>query len=244
MHPAAAGSGQEALTALSRARHQGDFFALVLLDLYLPGEDGLTLLEQMKTAAGTAGQPVIGLSSVEGHKVMARCRELAVEACLTKPVAETELLDAILTVLGLSTEKEEQPPTSSPALIDPRGNSLSILLAEDNEVNQVIVQRVLERCGHRVTVVNNGFAVLSTLEKSRFDLILMDVQMPEMDGVKATQAIRLAEQATGTHIPIIALTAHAMPGDRERCLLAGMDAYITKPIKPRTFFAALQEVTG
>jgi two-component system, sensor histidine kinase and response regulator len=169
---------------------------------------------------------------------------LGIAAYLSKLVKQSELLDAILTVLGTSGRR----PEARTALVTQHSLRESrprrrILLAEDSAVNQVLTVRLLERRGHTVAVAATGREVLTALEREGFDLVLMDVQMPEMDGLEATAAIRQREQQTGTHIPIIAVTAHAMEGDRERCLAAGMDAYLTKPFRADELFHMLERLT-
>jgi CheY-like chemotaxis protein len=162
-----------------------------------------------------------------------------VAAYLTKPVSQTELFEAIVRILA--TPK----PQAAPAALITRHsmreerNTLDVLLAEDNLVNQKLALRLLEKRGHRVTVTGNGRDALAALRRENFDVVLMDVQMPEMDGFEATAAIRAQERNTGRHVTIIAMTAYAMQGDRERCLAAGMDGYISKPIKPQELFAML-----
>jgi two-component system sensor histidine kinase/response regulator len=168
----------------------------------------------------------------------ARCREMGLEGYLTKPVSQSELLDAVLLVAG-AKRREEKPALVTRHTLREEGRSLRILLAEDNAVNQVLASRLLEKQGHNVVIVSNGRAALERLEKASFDLILMDIQMPEIDGFEATALIRKKEESTGKHLPIIAMTAHAMEGDRERCLAAGMDGYVAKPIKPEDLRAAI-----
>jgi two-component system, sensor histidine kinase and response regulator len=173
------------------------------------------------------------LSSAGQRGDARRCRELGVTAYLTKPVRQAELLDAILTALGTKPTKETLPALVTRHSLREAGDHLRILLVEDNPVNQLLAVRLLEKRGHSVTLAGNGKEALATLEKNTFDLVFMDVQMPQMDGFEATVAIREKERASGDHLPIIAMTAHAMAGDRERCLKAGMDDYISKPIRPQ-----------
>jgi CheY-like chemotaxis protein len=175
----------------------------------------------------------------------ARAREHGIAACLTKPVKQSDLLDTIISVTnGRTTEPEEVQalPTTEPAVES--SNRLRILLAEDNAVNQILALRLLNQQGHDVAVVTNGRDATHALEQNAFDLVLMDLQMPEMGGFEATKKIRHREQATGGHIPIIAMTAHALKGDRERCLEAGMDGYVAKPIDPERLFEAIAEAYG
>ena len=172
----------------------------------------------------------------------ARCRQIGIEGYLTKPAKESELRAAISTIANPSTHAGSDQPITRHSLYEST-RSLDILVAEDNPVNQKLAVRLLEKYGHRPTIANNGLEVLETLEKREFDLILMDVQMPEMDGFSTTAAIREkeAQSASGAHMPIVAMTAHAMQGDEERCLQAGMDAYVSKPIKPDQLFAAIEK---
>jgi two-component system, sensor histidine kinase and response regulator len=171
-----------------------------------------------------------------GHRGDAqRCKALGISAYLLKPIRQSELREAIARVLGAKEQQGAIPLITRYSLYDARDpkNVLRVLLVEDNPVNQRLATRMLEKRGHRVMLAGNGREALEALEKGTFDLVLMDVQMPEMDGFQATGAIREKEMSTATHLPIIALTAHAIKGDRERCLAAGMDGYLTKPIRPR-----------
>jgi CheY-like chemotaxis protein len=160
-----------------------------------------------------------------------RCRELGVAAYLTKPVRQEELLDAILNALGTTSGKQIEPALVTRHSLREQSAHLQILLAEDNPINQMLTVRLLEKRGHSVTVAENGKEALAVLETRSFDLVLMDIQMPEMDGYAATAAIRQKEKMSGNHLCVIAMTAHAMVGDRQRCLDAGMDDYISKPIR-------------
>jgi CheY-like chemotaxis protein len=168
-----------------------------------------------------------------------RCEELHIAARLMKPVIQAELLDAIGRALGWSMAGVEPP---APPALDPANGlpPLHVLLAEDSVVNQKLAVGLLEKYGHHVVVTENGLQTLQQLDAGHFDVILMDVEMPLLDGLETTRAIRRQEQTSGTHIPIIAMTAHAMKGDRERCLAAGMDAYVSKPIRVVELFDALR----
>jgi CheY-like chemotaxis protein len=173
-----------------------------------------------------------------------RCHELGVKRCLTKPIGQSELLDAILLALGQGAVEERlmESPVP-PALKKTKGRALNILLSEDNPVNQRLAIRLLEKAGHRVTLAGTGCEALEAWESAvapGFDIVLMDIQMPEMDGMEATAAIRTREKKSGKHIPILAMTAHAMRGDKERCLASGMDGYISKPIHPDGLFAEIE----
>jgi len=228
MRPKLAESGIVALQSLKEAK---DSFAVILTDLNMPDMDGFTLVEQLRKSPQLAGNAkVIMLTSARQRGDAARCRELGVAAYLTKPVSQSELFEAIARVLGMPGSQPE------PAALITRhtmreGKKMRVLLAEDNVINQKLAARLLEKHGHHVTVTSNGREALAALDREDFDAVLMDVQMPEMDGFEATAAIRARELKTGRHLPIIAMTAHAMQGDRERCLAAGMDDYISKPIK-------------
>jgi PAS domain S-box-containing protein len=239
MRPTVVEGGEAALAALERARAEREPFALVLLDGMMPGMDGFTLAERIRGNPELVGATLMMLSSAGQREDAARCRELGVATCLTKPVRQSTLLDAIMTALGSSRAEEPAPAADRPAWgLAPR--SLNVLLAEDNAVNQRLAVRLLEKRGHRATVVGNGREALAALDREPFDAVLVDVQMPEMDGLEATAAIRERERVTGAHIPVIAMTAHAMKGDREHCLAAGMDAYVSKPLNAEELFAALE----
>jgi len=186
------------------------------------------------------------LSSAGQRGDAARCRELGIAAYLTKPVRQSELRHAIATVLGSKAEEPPIPQLVTRHTVREEEHGVKapfqVLLAEDNPVNQRLAMRLLQKRGYRVVVVGNGREALQALEKDRFDLILMDVQMPEMGGFETTAEIRKREQSCGAHIPIVAMTAHAMTGDREKCLAAGMDAYVSKPIRSGELFATIESL--
>jgi signal transduction histidine kinase/CheY-like chemotaxis protein len=230
MRPTSAASGQAALAMLAQARDMGTAFSLVLLDALMPEMDGFTLAAHIKQNPGLAAAIIMMIPAGSQRGDAARSRALGIAACLTKPITPDELWNALLLTLGAKA----QP--SAPALVTQRiiwehRQRLRVLLAEDNVVNQRLAVRLLERWGHTVTVASTGQEVLTALAREAYDLVLMDIQMPEMDGLEATAAIRAQERGTGTHVPIIAMTANAMQGDAEQCLAAGMDAYISKPIR-------------
>jgi CheY-like chemotaxis protein len=177
--------------------------------------------------------------SARQHDDVARCRALNAESYLVKPVRLSELRDSLLQALDMSTPQKASGQSRTPLRLR-GGEALRILLAEDNAVNQMVMLRLLNKRGHHVTVANTGKAALEALQRARFDLVLMDVQMPELDGFQATAEIRRLEAGTADHVPIVALTAHAMSGDRERCIAAGMDGYMTKPINPEELDATLR----
>jgi len=172
----------------------------------------------------------------------ARCRQVGIAGYLLKPARQSELLEMICRVLQPLPQAEVPVLETRHSLREGR-KRLQILLAEDNRVNQVVAVRLLEKRGYVVTVAGDGRAVLSAIEKQSFDLVLMDVQMPEMDGLQATAAIRKREQPGGNHLPILAMTANAFKEDEERCIAAGMDGYVAKPIRPADLFAAIERFT-
>jgi PAS domain S-box-containing protein len=245
MKPALANGGWTALAAMGRALDAGKPFPLVLIDAQMPDMDGFALAERIRQNPRLAGATIMMLTSAGRPGDAARCRELGIAAYLVKPIKQSELLDAILIALS-----KPSPATARPTLVTRHSlrearRKLRILLAEDNVVNQELVSRLLQKWGHVVVAVRSGREVLAALEKSpdgEFDAVLMDVQMPDMDGLEATAAIRAKEKTTGRHLPIVAITAHAMKGDRERCLGAGMDGYISKPIRAKELFEALENL--
>jgi len=243
MRPTLAESGTAALECVKQAK---DPFALILTDVNMPDMDGFTLLERLRQGLDPATPTkVIMLTSAGQRGDAARCRELGVAAYLTKPVSQSELFDCIVRVMGTSRSISG---AGAAALITHHTlregkRKLHVLLAEDNAVNQKLAARVLEKHGHRVTVTSNGREALAAIDRETFDGVLMDVQMPEIDGFEATNAIRVREQGTGRHLSIIAMTAHAMQGDQERCLAAGMDGYISKPIKAQELIDLLERLS-
>ena len=229
MHPVVADGSTMALAALEKSVAGNHPFKVILLDAHMPTMDGFGLAERIQHDPRCHGIKLIMLTSAGQPEDVSRCRTLGIFAYLTKPVKQSELFDLIVSVLG-----RQQQPSLGP---QPRRGSrstrhrLKVLLAEDNAVNQLLASRILESLGHHATVVSNGREALAAVGAGDFDLIVMDVQMPEMDGFEATAEIRELEKSSGKHIPIIAMTAHAMKGDRERCLAAGMDGYVSKPIR-------------
>jgi signal transduction histidine kinase/CheY-like chemotaxis protein len=231
MNPVAVDSGKAALAEMRKRLEMDAPFPLVLIDADMPEMDGFSLLNEIKATRGLAEAAVLMLSPVDPQQEFARCRREGIDHCLFKPITQADLFDAVAGALRLSRceiEMMQDVGSSSDYLGLPR---LRILLAEDHPVNQELAAKILEHRGHTVRVANNGREAIAQWEGEDFDAILMDVQMPEMDGLTATSAIRAKEQTMFGHIPIIAMTAHAMKGDRERCLQAGMDAYISKPIR-------------
>ncbi|MGB7728196.1 MAG: response regulator [Candidatus Acidiferrum sp.] len=229
--PTAMESGANAIVCLREAGGLGRNFPLILLDAQMPEMDGFALAECIRKNPEWSAATIMMLSSAGQPGDAKRCREMGIAAYLTKPVRQAELLDAILTALGTRQLPIQRAPLVTRHSLREGQSHLRILLAEDNSVNQLLAVRMLEKRGHIVKVAGNGKEALAALETQPFDLVLMDVQMPEMDGFEATTAIRAQEKRSGHHLPVIAMTAHAMVGDRERCLAAGMDDYITKPFR-------------
>jgi len=240
MKPTTAASGHDALDALRSASASGQPVRLVLLDVMMPNMDGFEVVEQIGKLALVTGPTILMLSSAGRAEDLQRAAQCGVARCLTKPVAQSELLDAITNALGMATASDGQRD-SIQADRPAEFTSRRILLAEDGLVNQKVAVKLLERRGHEVAVANTGEEALDALARDHFDLVLMDVQMPAMDGFEATVAIREREQTAGGHLPIIAMTAHAMKGDRERCLAAGMDGYLSKPFRPHELFRAVEQ---
>jgi PAS domain S-box-containing protein len=242
MCPSVVASGAEALEALDNAERAARPYALILLDSMMPEMDGFALAERILCRPNQAGALIMMLSSADRQGDAARCRSLGIASYLIKPVRQSELLDRIVTLLGDKLETDETPATA-PAL-GTTARPLRLLLAEDNAVNQRLALRLLEKRGHTVRLAWNGREALAALEEDRFDAVLMDVQMPELDGFEATAAIRARERASGAHLPIIAMTAHALKGDREKCLAAGMDGYVSKPLQAQELFEAVEGAAG
>jgi len=232
-------SARSALAELKRAAGAGRPYPLVLLDAMMPEMDGFSLAGQVQRQPELAGATIMMLSSADHGANSARLQELGISAYLTKPIKQSELFDAIMTSLGVAARRAE-PVRLAEALGGRPGRR--ILLAEDNAVNQKLVVRLLEKAGQHVIVAGNGREAVALLEQQPFDLVLMDVQMPDMDGFEATAAIRRREEVSGGHVPIIAMTAHAMKGDRERCLAAGMDGYVGKPIQAQELYEVLEQL--
>jgi CheY-like chemotaxis protein len=214
--------------------------------MHMPGMDGFDLVDQIRRDPGLTGAKIIMLTSGSHRGDIEHSKSLGISAFLSKPIRQADLRDALLRVLGAGMNRPEpaaarvpiSPETLRPA---PSNVSLDILLAEDNAVNQLVATRLLQKRNHQVVVAANGLQALEAFNRGSFDLIFMDVQMPEMDGMEATARIRAQERLTGGHQTIVALTAHSMKGDRERCLDSGMDDYLTKPISSQDLDAVLSK---
>jgi PAS domain S-box-containing protein len=237
MKPTVVDGARSALAEMRRAAAAGRPYPLVLLDAMMPEMDGYSLAAEVQQQPELAGATIMMLSSADRQTNAARFRQLGIAAYLTKPIKQSELFDAIMTTMGVAARRAE-PADAAKAPVTQPGRR--ILVAEDNAVNQKLVVRLLEKAGQKVVVAGNGREAVDLLDRQRFDLVLMDVQMPEMDGFEATAAVRRKEAAAGSHVPIVAMTAHAMKGDRERCLSAGMDSYISKPIQARELYEILE----
>jgi CheY-like chemotaxis protein len=239
MNPAVAAGAAAAWTALEASRLRAEPFRLLLLDAHMPDGDGFSVVERMRDDPSCADVTIILLASDLGGGDLRRCRELGISRHLVKPITPSELFNAVVEAVGGGSSPApaaagEAMPGSAPR------RSLRVLVAEDNRVNQLVISRMLEQLSHTVVVCGDGQQVVAAVQDQHADLILMDLQMPVMDGFAATAAIRRreAEEPTRPRIPIVALTAFAMKGDRERCLAAGMDDYLSKPIR-RDQLAAL-----
>ncbi len=213
---------------------------LLLTDINMPEVDGIALVEWIRADTGLRDLPVITLTSGSRPEDLARLESLQVVASLMKPVKRSELYDAVC--LGLSGGAGPNVPTKEVSPPLPELRPLRVLLVEDSLVNQRLAVGLLEKHGHQVTVAANGKEALAELARGTFDVVLMDVEMPEMDGLEATAEIRKRELQTAAHVPIIAMTAHALQGDRQRCLDAGMDAYVPKPMRTRQLFEVIQSL--
>ncbi len=253
--PAVVAGGLEALDALWRASASGRPFPLVVLDARMPGIAGLALAEHIRQSPELSPTRIILLTSDDLHGEVARIRELGIAAYTMKPVQQEELLEIIYRVLSrplpneAATDRTARPdgedePPLTPAEPAATAARLRILLAEDNDFNQQLVADLLRRRGHDVVVTRDGRKALEALDHSSFDLLLLDIQMPELDGFQVIEVLRRREQTAGGHLPVVALTAHAMKEDRERCLRAGMDDYLSKPVRSTELFSVIERAVA
>ena len=243
MKPTLSGDGVSALIEMDAARKAGRMFPIVLLDAQMPGLDGFATAQKIQENPALVGSVILMLTSKSHPTSAARCRALGIDIFLSKPIGQSELLDAILHVLGAPVIEARSVDSPMSAIETLAERSLNILLVEDNHVNQKLAIRLLEKGGHKFVLANNGREALNALDMAGlpgFDVTLMDIQMPEMDGMEATAAIRQDEKSSGRHLPIIAMTANAMSGDRERYLIGGMDGYISKLVNPQNLFREIQ----
>jgi two-component system sensor histidine kinase/response regulator len=244
MQPHAVDNGASALQALEAASRAGRPYALVLLDANMPEMDGFAVARAVADQPSLAGTTIMMLTSSGEYGDASRCRELGIAAYLVKPVCRPDLRDAILRALAAKDSRPSPaaPPSAPPSVDAPaRPSQVRVLLAEDNPVNQRVAVRMLTTRGHHVTLVETGRAAVEATEREQFDIVLMDIQMPDMGGLEATAAIRAREMQTGGHLRIVAMTAHALKGDRERCLEAGMDDYLAKPVDRQVLFQVVEQ---
>jgi CheY-like chemotaxis protein/HPt (histidine-containing phosphotransfer) domain-containing protein len=244
MEPHAVASGDEGLRAMRDAQQAKRPYAIVIVDGQMPAMDGFMFAGRVRRNKTLRGTPLIMLTSAARPTDAARCRTLKIAAHLTKPVKQSDLLDTMLTILGERVAAQTAAVDSLPRAAARR---LRVLVAEDNQVNRRFVTRVLEKRGHSVSTVPTGRHAIEAIERLKprsFDVVLMDVQMPELDGLSATERIRQAERSAGGHVPIVAMTAHAMAGDRDRCFAAGMDDYVTKPLHPHELVDAVERAVA
>ena len=239
MKPTLADSGKSALVALHAVQDSPVRFPLILIDAHMPEMDGFALTRHILAMPEFGGSSIVMLTSAGQPKDAQRCRELGLAGYVTKPIGQAELLDVISAAMRRHT-RPALPKTDSVEPSPAASRALNVLLAEDNIVNQKLAVLLLQRRGHSVTVVSNGGQALAAIEKQNFDVCLMDIQMPELSGLEATAAIRAKEKGTLCHLPIVAMTAHAIKGDREICLKAGMDAYLSKPVRGDELFQTIE----
>jgi signal transduction histidine kinase/DNA-binding response OmpR family regulator len=242
MKPVCADSGKAALAAMAVAQEDGEPFRLVVLDGQMPGMDGFTTAETIRQHLEYAATKIIMLTSCGSQGDCERCQKLGIQGYLLKPAKSSELFVAICAVMGRKPDALASPPVVTRHSVSEARRNLKILVAEDNKVNQRLVLRLLEKVGHSVELANNGREAVDMVDQGVFDVVLMDLQMPELGGLEATAVIREHEKRAGTHVPIYALTAHAMKDDRERCLAAGMDGYLSKPIQSQELYKLLDAV--
>jgi CheY-like chemotaxis protein len=239
MEPELVASASAGLELLQGCHQSGRAFDLILTDAHMPEMDGFEFIEAARSQARLDSTVIMMLTSSDQPGDRLQCQQLGMSACLLKPIKQQELLEAIArSLVGGPQEKGGIQPAAAAAARHPR--PLRILLAEDSVVNQKLAVALLKKHGHRVTVVGDGKEAVAAARAGDYDLILMDVQMPEMDGLEATREIRRHEVGTNLHTPIVAMTAHALKGDRQKCLESGMDDYLAKPIHARELFEAIQ----
>jgi CheY-like chemotaxis protein len=243
MKPTSVDGGKAALEEMKKCEIAGTPFAIVLVDYMMPGMDGFELAEKIKADPSISNSTMIMLTSAGQRGDAARCLELGISAYLLKPINQKQLLETIYGSLQKNAVTKTTPSLLTRHSIRKTQRSLNILLAEDNLINQKLAVSLIQRMGHKVSVAQDGKQAVDAVDREKFDIILMDVQMPGMDGLEATQAIRTRESLTGRpRIPIIAMTAYAMAGDRERCFEAGMDGYVSKPINTQELFETIENV--
>jgi two-component system sensor histidine kinase/response regulator len=243
MNPTCVNRASLALAAVTEAQKTESPFLLTILDANMPEMDGFELSRTIVETTGSRGPVIMMLASSRNRGDAERCKQSGVSTYLKKPIKQAELFEAIQMTLGVAQKPDEPNRLAAKATAGERERPLKILLVEDNPVNQTLALRLLEKRGCTVAVASNGKGALKSLKEESFDLILMDIEMPEMNGFETTKAIRNAEESSGEHIPIIAMTAHAMTGDRERCLDIGMDGYVSKPVDTEELFSTIDKFT-
>ena len=231
--------GEQGLASLEEAKQKDQGFQLLLLDAHMPGMDGFMVAERIRQDPALRAMTVMMVTSDGVPDAASRCRKLGIARYLVKPLKQSDIFNAVVEIM--SRPASPHAVTAPPEAISPASRAAHILLAEDNAVNQRLATALLEKKGWRVTAVSTGEAVLDATSVEDYDLILMDVQMPGMDGLEATRRLREREGEGGARLPVIGLTAHAMKGDREKCLEAGMDDYVAKPIRPEILYAAVEK---
>jgi CheY-like chemotaxis protein/HPt (histidine-containing phosphotransfer) domain-containing protein len=243
MRPTVVESGPAAIEALRYADPMVQPFAVVIMDTHLPCEESVAVALRLRQQSALATTPLIVLTAAIQVADRQYWQEHHGAVCVTKPIAPVELWEAIHQALVCARHVIAASTQQTPIEAQ-NEQSIRVLLAEDNAINQRLTVRLLEKRGHTVTVVQDGAEALAALRRQTFDVVLMDIQMPHMDGLETTRAIRAREQDTMTHVPIVAMTAHAMQGDRERCLAAGMDGYVAKPLRPKELFEVIARLTA
>jgi CheY-like chemotaxis protein len=241
MRPTIVQSNQGAVDVLSRSRGVGTRFDFILVDAQMAGESGFSLAEYI-VKHPELPRPVMMLTSVAQADGVEHCRKLGLSVYVIKPISDSDLFDAMMSIRGARVEQKLASPAAAVVSGNKPAGGLRILLAEDNAVNQEVAQQMLQKRGHTVTIASNGREALKLVSQSEFDLILMDIQMPEMDGFQATAAIREMERKGSRRTPIVAMTAHAMKGDRERCLESGMDGYVSKPVQSKMLYETIENI--
>jgi CheY-like chemotaxis protein/HPt (histidine-containing phosphotransfer) domain-containing protein len=246
IRPTAVGDAPSAMTTLRKAKAEHQRFDLVISDCQMPDVDGFMLARQIKNDRRVQKTPIVMLTSMGRAEDAARCKRMGLEGYLTKPVKHSDLLDTLTALVGVPARRSRVTRAQLAATRTPQ-RALRILVAEDNLVNRHLVTTLLKKRGHHVMAVEDGRAAVAAIGGGpgrNFDVVVMDLQMPEMSGFEAVQVIRARETNTGAHVPIVALTAHAMQGDRERCLEAGFDGYLTKPIEVDKLVATVERFAG
>ncbi|QGJ68901.1 Signal transduction histidine-protein kinase BarA [Planctomycetales bacterium 10988] len=241
MKPVTVSDASTAMEKLEEASRQGEEIPLTIIDSIMPGMDGFSLAEKIEKHPGITTEMILMMSSADEKLFSERTEEPPVTATLQKPISQSDLLDSIIKATGCDPVKEQSLVSFDEPV--PSSQSLRILVAEDTPANQVVIETILKNRGHRVSVAHNGREAVEQFQKNSIDIILMDVQMPTMDGLQATQTIRSLEKSASTRMPIVAMTAHAMAGDRERCISSGMDAYLAKPIDAHHLIEMIESIT-